>query len=77
MKNFINGVFEESKAKEWIELFNPATQELIGLVPHSTQEELERAERGAAEAFKTWREVPIQQKQVIIALMNFAPLPIT
>lgn len=66
VKNFINGVFEESKTDKWIELRNPATQELVCLVPQSTHEELKRAELGAAEAFKTWREVPIQQRQVCV-----------
>ena len=64
VQNFINGKFEDSKATQWIDLYNPANQELVCQVPHSTQEELERATAGAAEAFKTWKEVPIQQRQV-------------
>ena len=64
VKNFINGVFEESKATKWIDVYNPATQEVVCRVPQSTPEELKRAEDGAKEAFKTWREVPIQQRQV-------------
>jgi len=65
VKNFINGVFEESKATEWLPVINPATQEVVSLVPQSTPEELKRAEEGAAHAFKTWKEVPIQQRQRI------------
>lgn len=42
---------------------NPATQEVVCRVPQSTPEELARAEAGAKEAFLTWREVPIQQRQ--------------
>jgi malonate-semialdehyde dehydrogenase (acetylating) / methylmalonate-semialdehyde dehydrogenase len=34
-------------------------------VPQSTAEELARAEAGAKEAFQTWKEVPIQQRQRI------------
>ncbi len=64
VKNFINGKFEESKATKWIDLRNPATQEIICRVPQSTPEELKRAEEGAAAAFKTWKEVPVQQRQV-------------
>lgn len=64
VKNFINGVFEESKATKWIDLHNPATQELLCRVPQSTPEELKRAEEGAIKAFKTWKEVPVQQRQV-------------
>lgn len=61
--NFINGKFEESKATKFIDVYNPATQELLCRVPRSTPEELKRAEDGAKEAFKTWREVPVQQRQ--------------
>lgn len=64
--NFINGKFEESKATKFIDVFNPATNELLCRVPRSTPEELKRAEEGAKEAFKTWREVPIQQRQVTL-----------
>lgn len=64
VKNFINGVFEESKTNKWIDLFNPATNELLCRVPQSTPEELKRAEEGAIKAFKTWKEVPVQQRQV-------------
>lgn len=64
--NFINGKFEESKTDRWINVYNPATQELLCKVPRSTPEELKRAEEGAKEAFKSWREVPVQQKQVSV-----------
>lgn len=64
VKNFINGKFEDSKTTTWIPLYNPATQELLCQVPQSTPEELKRAEQGAIEAFKTWKEVPVQQRQV-------------
>ena len=65
VKNFINGVFEDSKTDKWIDVLNPATQELVCRVPISTQEELARAEKSCAEAYKTWREVPVQQRQRI------------
>lgn len=70
VKNFINGVFEESKASKWIEVHNPATTETVCLVPHSTDEEMKRAEEGAKAAFKTWREVPIQQRQRVFLNMQ-------
>lgn len=68
MPNFINGQFEESQASEWIPLLNPATQEVLCLVPQSTPDELRRAEIGAEEAFKKWREVPVQQRQVLFIM---------
>lgn len=66
VKNFINGKFEESKATKWIEVRNPATQEVVSLVPQSTPEELRRAVESAQVAYKTWREVPVQQRQRVM-----------
>ena len=62
--NFIDGKFEESLTTTWIPLLNPATQDVLCMVPQSTPDELRRAEVGAMEAFKKWREVPVQQRQV-------------
>ena len=62
--NFINGKFESSTTKKWIPLLSPATNKLVCWVPESTPDELRRAEEGALAAFKKWRDVPIQQRQV-------------
>ncbi|TPX67632.1 hypothetical protein CcCBS67573_g07433 [Chytriomyces confervae] len=40
---FINGEFIQSKTDKWIEIRNPATQEVVGLVPEATQEELKNS----------------------------------
>ena len=66
VKNFIDGKFEESKATKWFEVRNPATQEVVCLVPQSTPEELRRAEVGAQAAFLKWKEVPVQQRQRVM-----------
>lgn len=47
-----------------VSVYYSATQEVVCLVPQSTPEELKEAEKGAYEAFKLWKEVPIQQRQV-------------
>lgn len=72
VQNFINGQFEDSKATKWFDVINPATQEVVCQVPQSTPEELKRAEDGAAAAFLTWKEVPVQQRQRI--LFNYQQL---
>jgi len=40
VKNFINGKFVESKSDQWIDIINPATNEVVSRVPQSTQEEV-------------------------------------
>lgn len=61
--NWIDGAFVESTTREWIPVKNPATNQIIGRVPESTPEELERAIQSAAKAFQTWKAVPVQQRQ--------------
>ncbi|KAF9081293.1 Methylmalonate-semialdehyde dehydrogenase [acylating] mitochondrial [Mortierella sp. AD031] len=62
-KLFINGEFIDSKTDKWIELRNPATQEIVTLVPEATPEELKYAADSAAEAFKTWKKTSILHRQ--------------
>ena len=62
VQNFINGEFVDSKTDKWIELRNPATNEVVCLVPESTQAEMDEATASCAEAFKTWRDVPVQTR---------------
>jgi len=63
MKNFIDGQWKDSKATEWFDIRNPATQELVNRVPQTTNDEFNEAVDNAAETFKTWREVPILVRQ--------------
>ncbi|KAF9199619.1 Methylmalonate-semialdehyde dehydrogenase [acylating] mitochondrial, partial [Haplosporangium sp. Z 27] len=62
-KLFINGEFIDSKTDKWIELRNPATQEIVTLVPEATPEELKLAADTAAEAFKSWRKTSVLHRQ--------------
>jgi len=58
--NFINGKFVQSNATEWIENLNPATQELISLVPKSTAAEMQECIDGALIAQAKWKVTPPQ-----------------
>ncbi|KAH9400838.1 Methylmalonate-semialdehyde dehydrogenase [acylating] mitochondrial [Tyrophagus putrescentiae] len=62
-KLFINGQFVESKTTEWIDLHNPATNEVITRVPKATTEEMEAAVNAAQTAFKTWSRTSILTRQ--------------
>jgi malonate-semialdehyde dehydrogenase (acetylating)/methylmalonate-semialdehyde dehydrogenase len=54
-KLLIDGKFVESNTKEWRDIVNPATQEVVGRVPFATKDEVNAAVASAANAFKTWR----------------------
>lgn len=56
--NYINGVWREAEASEYLEVRNPATQELLGHVPLSKASEVEAAAQAAQAAFPAWRRTP-------------------
>ena len=59
VKLLIDGKFVESKAKEWRDVVNPATQEVLARVPMCGKDEVDEAVASAAKAFKTWKNTPI------------------
>ena len=59
VKLLMDGQFVESKAKDWRDVVNPATQEVLARVPMCGADEVDAAVKSAAAAFKTWRNVPI------------------
>lgn len=62
VKQLINGEFVDSKTEQWIDLTDPATQQVIAKVPQTTDDEINEAVAAAKEAFKTWRKTPINTR---------------
>ncbi|ELT95463.1 hypothetical protein CAPTEDRAFT_157455 [Capitella teleta] len=62
-KLLINGEFVESKASEWIDVHNPATNEVVTRVPKATQGEMQAAVDAASEAFKSWSQTTVLTRQ--------------
>lgn len=71
-KLFINNEFVESKTSKWIDLHNPATQEVVTRVPCATTEEMNAAVAAASSAFKDWRKTTVLTRQR--KLFDFAKL---
>ena len=59
VKQLINGQFVDSNTSEWIDITDPATQEVIAKVPQTTDDEINQAVAAAQAAFQTWRKTPI------------------
>ena len=59
VKQLINGQFVDSNTDEWIDITDPATQEVIAKVPQTTDDEINQAVAAAKTAFQTWRKTPI------------------
>ena len=59
VQQLINGQFVDSNTNEWIDITDPATQEVIAKVPQTTDDEINQAVAAAQTAFQTWRKTPI------------------
>lgn len=69
---YINGEFTQSSSEQWIDVVNPANQEVLAKVPCATEQEVKAAIDSAQEAFKTWRNVPVPERARI--MMKYAAL---
>ncbi|XP_076803630.1 methylmalonate-semialdehyde/malonate-semialdehyde dehydrogenase [acylating], mitochondrial-like [Clavelina lepadiformis] len=65
-KLFIDGKFIESKTDKWIDLHNPATNEVITRVPEATQDEMQAAVAAAKRAFKSWSDTSVLHRQGVM-----------
>jgi len=65
---FINGDWKESRSPKFIENRNPArTDEVLGLVPLASEDEVAESIQAAAGAFPAWRRTPAPQRGAIVA----------
>jgi len=65
-KLFINNKMVESQTNDWIDLHNPATNEVITRVPKATQAEMEAAVEAAKSAYRTWSKTSILTRQQVM-----------
>ncbi|KRT86151.1 hypothetical protein AMK59_662 [Oryctes borbonicus] len=65
-KLFIDGQFRDSKANDWIELYDPATNNLVTKVPQATQNEMEEAVESAKKAYQSWRQTSVLSRQQLM-----------
>ncbi len=58
----INGEFVESSTSSYIDVTNPANNEVIARAPCATEQEMEQAIASAEAAFETWKNVPVTER---------------
>ncbi|KAF3007205.1 hypothetical protein E8E14_006472 [Neopestalotiopsis sp. 37M] len=63
---FIDNEFKASSADKWIDLHDPATNNLVTRVPQSTDAELQAAVDSAQKAFPAWRNMSVLARQQIM-----------
>ncbi len=62
VKQLINGQFVTSASASFIEVTNPANNEVISQLPMTTVDEMEEAIASAQAAFKKWRNEPVSER---------------
>lgn len=65
-QGFVDNKFVPSKADQWIELHDPATNNLVTRVPQSTQQEMKDAVASAEKAFLGWKNTSLLARQQIM-----------
>ncbi|EPP5333200.1 CoA-acylating methylmalonate-semialdehyde dehydrogenase [Vibrio harveyi] len=59
---FIDGEFRESQATDWVEVTNPATNDVIARLPCATDEEMHVAIESAKATFTCWKDVAVSER---------------
>ncbi len=60
--NYINGEWIEPKVKEYFDVINPATGEVIAKTPLCGSSDVDAAAKAASAAFPDWRRTPVQDR---------------
>lgn len=58
----IDGKFQSSSTSQWIDVTNPANNQVIAQAPCATEDEVARAIASAEQAFQTWKNVPVTER---------------
>lgn len=64
--NYINGKLIEPVSKHWLENYNPAIGTVYSLIPDSTQEDVENAQKAAHNSFNKWSKSSIKERSTVL-----------
>jgi betaine-aldehyde dehydrogenase len=66
LRNFVNGDYAESRATERIQLIDPATEDVYGSTPVSTEADVAEAFAAARDAFEVWGDTTPGERQLAL-----------
>lgn len=70
---YIDGEFIQGGGRREQDVFNPATNDVIGKLPHATREDLDAALASAQCAFESWRHSsPMERSKVLRRVAELA-----
>jgi len=62
LPNFIAGEWKNSKSSDVVDIFNPATADVLARVPLAQADDVDAAVKAASGAFQGWRRTPPQER---------------
>ena len=62
VKNYVNGQWREVENTEYLDVENPSTGEILAKTPLSSQAEVNLAIDAAHEAYKSWKNLPVERR---------------
>ncbi|HEX3098662.1 MAG TPA: NAD-dependent succinate-semialdehyde dehydrogenase [Usitatibacter sp.] len=70
---YINGQFLKGGGRREQDVFNPATDEVVGKLPHASKEDLDLALASAQKAFQSWRKSsPLERSRILRKVAELA-----
>lgn len=70
---YIDGQFIAAEGRKEQDVLNPATNQVIGKLPHATTEDLQRALTAAQRAFETWKKTsPLERGKILRKVAELA-----
>lgn len=63
---YINGQYTDSTGSDWIDIINPATEEVISRTPKGTEEDVDKAVEAAFQAQQAWELTPNIERGKIV-----------
>jgi len=71
-RNYIDGEWKEASSKEVIDVINPTSEEKIGSVPVSKEEDIDLAVNAARRAFLGWSEASVEERSGYLNSLSLA-----
>src|SRR4051812_1714293 len=70
---YIDGRYLKGEGRKEQDVYDPATDQVIGKLPHATQEDLQNALDAADRAFETWKKSsPMDRSKVLRKVAELA-----
>ncbi|WGK65169.1 aldehyde dehydrogenase [Croceiramulus getboli] len=66
LQNYINGNWQDPALDHWLDTIEPATGQVYGRIPDSTEQDVARAVEAAQEAFPKWSNTPVEKRSALL-----------